>query len=98
MNPFNRITIVAALAALALLVLANCATTTTVSSPLPCPDPLVIEKAPIPIRAHIDELKRTDAEGGNQRDRDLYEFFLRRAALQKQRRQTLQDICRSTQE
>jgi hypothetical protein len=63
-----------------------------VSSALPCPEPLVIAKAEPEVRARIDELR----DSADPVDVATYEFFLRRAALQKARRDRLQEICRST--
>lgn len=74
----------------------GCTKEIAVSAPLPCPPLLEIPKAEPAIKAMINALRRTDAEGGNQQDRDLYEFFKRRADLQAARRNRLQNICRST--
>ena len=74
----------------------GCTKDIMVSAPLPCPDPLEIQRAEPAVKAMINALRRPDAEGGNQQDRDLYEFFKRRADLQAARRNRLQNICRST--
>ena len=76
----------------------GCTRDILVSAALPCPAPLEIPRAEPAVKAMINALRRTDAKGGNQQDRDLYEFFKRRADLQKARRNRLQNICRSTHE
>lgn len=80
------------------LLVTGCVKEIAVSAPLPCPDPLEIPRAEPAVKAMINALRRSDAAGGNQDDRNLYEFFKRRADLQAARRNRLQNICRSTHE
>lgn len=70
----------------------GCAQPVPVSAALPCPDPLELTKAEPDVRAKINELRDSEDPA----DVAAYEFFLRRAAIQKARRARLQEICRST--
>lgn len=73
------------------VVIAGCATQyVPVSSPLDCPDPLVLEPASPEIKAQINDMKANN--------KPLYEFFYYRSKLQKDQRATLQAVCRSTHE
>ena len=75
------------------LFLTGCASTPIATSiELPCPEPLVIPRAEPHIKAMINALRDSDLAT----ERDLYEFFKRRADLQAARRNRLQTICRST--
>ena len=73
------------------LMAAGCATQyVPVSTPLDCPDPLVLEKANPDLKAQINDMKKNN--------KPLYEFFYYRSKAQKDQRATLQAVCRSTHE
>ncbi len=73
------------LLALSITLLASCATTIPVVVELPCPDPIELPKLPEELKPELSQVSP-----------DLQNYFITRDKLQTARRETLQNICRST--